>query len=362
MSRVCSDNCPSGLAATYREAMGDDDAEPQAPPARRRPTLLDIANEAGVSKGLVSMVLSGTSGPSATTAQRVLAVADRLGYRANRTAALLARRRTRLLGVTIIPSNGFHGELVEEIQATADAAGYELVLGTITSSHDERRSIETLIDSRCEALLLLGPTMPGRELTALIEGVPTVCVGRALDLPQVDVVRADDGAGISALVDHLVALGHRRIAHVDGGPGRIAEGRRRAYRAAVRRHGLTAVVLPGGLSEQDGADALDGLDDVHAVTAIVAFNDRTAVGAIDRVERQGLSVPGDMSVTGFDDSLLARHTRIDLTTVNQGHLEQAHLAVQAVIERLDGGRTRRREIILPATPVIRASSGPAPAR
>jgi DNA-binding LacI/PurR family transcriptional regulator len=341
--------------------MGDD-AEPQDPQARRRPTLLDIANEAGVSKGLVSMVLSGSSGPSAATAERVLAVADRLGYRANRTAALLARRRSRLLGVTIIPSNGFHGELVEEIQATADAAGYELVLGSITASHDERRSIETLIDSRCEALLLLGPTMPGKELATLIEGVPAVCVGRALDLPQVDVGRGAGRAGRSGRLVHLVSLGHRRIVHVDGGPGRIAEARRRAYRAAVRRHGLTAVVLPGGLTEQDGASALDGLGSVRDVTAVVAFNDRSAVGVIDRLEREGVSVPDDVSVTGFDDSILARHTRIDLTTVNQAHLEQAHLAVQAVIERLDGGRSERREIILPATPVIRASTGPAPSR
>ena len=359
----------AAVTRTYRGAM--DDVGPRAA-ARRRPTILDIATEAGVSKGLVSMVLNGTSGPSAATAERVLAVAERLGYRANRTAALLSRRRTRLLGVTLIPSNGYHGELVEEIQATADAAGYELVLGSITASHDERRSIETLVDSRCEALLLLGPVLPGRELAPLVEGVPTVCVGRRLDLPQVDVVRADDADGFSALVDHLVALGHRRIAHVDGGTGPIAEGRRRAYRAAMRRRGLGAVVLRGGLTEQDGAAALDGLADVGrdggpdgggdggGVTAVVAFNDRTAVGVIDRLERRGVAVPGGMSVTGFDDSPFSRHARIDLTTVNQGHLEQAKLAVQAVVERLDGGRTERREIVLPATLVVRGSSGPAP--
>ena len=179
--------------------MGEDTAPERAPAARRRLTILDIANEAGVSKGLVSMVLSGTSGPSAATAERVLAIAERLGYRTNRTAALLARRRTRLLGVTIIPSNIYHGELIEDIQATADAAGYELVLGSIAASRDERRTIEMLIDFRCEAILLVGPTMTTDKLAPIIAGIPTVAVGRILDLPDVDVVRADDRKGIFAV-------------------------------------------------------------------------------------------------------------------------------------------------------------------
>jgi DNA-binding LacI/PurR family transcriptional regulator len=328
----------------------------------------DIANEAGVSKGLVSMVLSGSSGPSAATRDRVLAIADQLGYRSNRSASLLARRRTRLLGVTLVPSSSYHGELVEEIQAASEATGYELVLSSTTGGHDEGRSIETLVAFRCEALLLLGPTMPMTELAPIIHSVPTVLVGRpsdspvssaAVDLSGIDVVRADDRQGIADAVDHLVSLGHRRIAHVDGGPGRIAEERRRAYRDAVARSGIACVVLSGGVTEQDGAGGLDALAADAEITAIVAFNDRTAAGVIDRLERRGVEVPADMSVTGFDDSLLARHSRIDLTTVSQGHLEQARLAVQLALERLEAGRTERREIVLPTHMVVRSSTGPA---
>ena len=187
---------------------GDAPSRP-APAGRRHPTIQDVAHEAGVSKGLVSMVLTGSPGPSAATRQRVLAVADRLGYRGNRTAALLARRRTRLLGVTLIPSSVYHGELVEEIQVAAEAAGYELVLSSVSGAHDERRSIETLVGFRCEALLLLGPTMSTALLAPIIETVPTVVVGRPIDLPDVDVVRADDRLGITAVVEHLVSLGHR---------------------------------------------------------------------------------------------------------------------------------------------------------
>jgi DNA-binding LacI/PurR family transcriptional regulator len=328
----------------------------RATPPRRRPTINDIAAAAGVSKGLVSMVLSGSPGPSAATAERVLALADHMGYRANRSATLLARRRTRLLGVTLLPSNGFHGEIVEQIQLAARAAGYDLVLGSMIDNHDEAHAIETLVDFRCEALLLLGPTAPPARLRSVIDHLPTVVVGRHVDLPDVDVVRADDKRGISDVVDHLVSLGHRHIAHIDGGTGLVSDARRRAYRSAVRRHGLTPLVLRGGLAESDGAAAVDLMPTDAGITAVVAFNDRTAVGAIDRLERRGITVPHDMSVTGFDDSLLARHSRINLTTVSQAQLEQARLAVELALERLEGGRTEPREIVLPAQLVIRSST------
>jgi DNA-binding LacI/PurR family transcriptional regulator len=339
--------------------MAGEAASGQTPGTRRRPTIQDIANEAGVSKGLVSMVLNRSSGPSAETTRRVLAIADRLGYRANRTAAILARRRTRLLGVTLIPSSVYHGELVEEIQAAAGDAGYELVLSSMAGVQGEGNSIETLIDFRCEALLLLGPTMGAAQLASIVDNVPTVVIGRPVDLPGVDVVRADDLKGISDVVDHLVSLGHRGIAHVDGGPGVVADERRRGYRQAARRHGIPEVVLPGGVTEQEGADALDALPEDTATTAIAAFNDRTAVGVLDRLERRGVGVPREVSVAGFDDSLLARHARIALTTVSQAHREQARLAVRLALERLDAGRTARREIVLPAKLVVRGSTAPA---
>jgi DNA-binding LacI/PurR family transcriptional regulator len=318
----------------------------------------DVAEEAGVSKGLVSMVLNGSSGPSAATRERVLAIAARLGYRGDRTAALLARRRTRTLGVTLIPGNLYHGELTQEIQSAAEAAGYELVLSP--TGADEGHAVETLVDSRCEALLLLGPTLPAATLAPIVEAVPTVVLGRPVDLPDADVVRADDAGGVARAVDHLVALGHRRIAHVDGGTGAIAEVRRGGYLTAIRRHGLDAVLLPGGLTEDDGAAALDELP--AGVTALVAFNDRTAIGVLDRLGRSGVPVPEAMSVTGFDDSPMARHARIDLTSVAQGYLDQARLAVRLVLERLEDGRTERREIVLPTELVVRGSTAPPPTR
>src|SRR5689334_21758349 len=142
----------------------------------RRPTITDVAAHAGVSKALVSLALRGEPGPTAGTRARVPAAADALGYRADRTASLLARRRTRQLGVVANVRNPFQAELVEDLQAAADALGYELALSPLTRTHGEPRAVETLLGLRCEALILLGPVSPSRALAGL--GLPVVAVGR----------------------------------------------------------------------------------------------------------------------------------------------------------------------------------------
>src|SRR3954454_12429105 len=194
------------------------------PPARpeipgRRPTISDVAAHAGVSKALVSLALRGEPGPNAGTRERVLAAAAALGYRADRTASLLARRRTRQLGVVANVRNPFQAELVEDLQAAADALGYELALSPLTRTHGEPRAIETLLGLRCEALTPLGPVPPSRALADLARGLPVVSVGRRVRLPGVDAVLAADDQGVRQAFAHLAALGHRVIVHIDGGAG-----------------------------------------------------------------------------------------------------------------------------------------------
>lgn len=339
---------------------GEQQPEQSTRGGRRRLTIRDIAAEAGVSKGLVSLILNGHPGPSAETTARVLTIADRLGYRTNRTASLLARRRSRMLGVTVTPSNPFHAELVEEIQRVADQGGYDLGLGAVTPSHDERQAIETLLDFRCEALFLLGSVLPARELAELTAGVPVVSVGRPIGEPGFDAVRTGDEAGLALLVDHLVDFGHRRIVHVDGGDGFVADERRRAYLSAMGRHGLEPTVLRGGDTERAGIRAAEALDLPGGVTAVVAYNDRCAVGVLDHLDRAGVAVPDRVSVAGYDDSLLAGLHRMNLTTVSQAPKEQARIAVAAAIERLDGDRTEDQDIVLAPHLVVRRSTAKAP--
>ena len=321
----------------------------------------DIADKVGVSKALVSLVFRKAPGPSAETRERVLAAADELGYRVNRTAALMTARRSHLIGVAALIRNSFHAEVVENIVAAADRAGYEVVLGAVTPTHGESRVIETLLDFRCEGLLLIGPELPGTALTALGEKVPTVVVGRRISSHSLDVVRTADARGIGAVVDHLVGLGHRHIVHVDAGTGVIAADRRNGYQRAMRRHGLIdlAQVVDGAFTEDAGMAAANVLLAAGLPSAVVCANDRIAVGVIDTFRRAGVDVPLDVSVTGYDDSALARLGHIDLTTVSQQPREQADRAIEAVVSRLDAGRTDPLSSVLAPQLVIRATTAPA---
>jgi DNA-binding LacI/PurR family transcriptional regulator len=345
----------------------------------RRPRLADVASHAGVSPGLVSLVLRGQPGPSERARTRVLKAARQLGYRADRTASLLARRRSRHLGVVMDVRNTFHANLVADLDSAAARRGYDLLLSTVTPHRNERIAAETLLDFRCEALVLIGPDDPDQLLNALGMELPVIVVGRRVRRPEVDMVRAADDRGVALAVGHLAALGHRAIAFVDGGRGTIASDRRRGYRQAMREHGLASQIriIPGDHTEEAGIRAAAALSGPGApsagpgsagpgsrqgrpftVTAVIASNDRCAVGLLDACARQGIRVPDQVSVAGYDDSMLARLAHVDLTTVSQDAAAQAEQAVALAAERLETGRTTPREIVLTPHLVIRSTTGP----
>lgn len=328
---------------------------------RRRPTLEDVAARAGVSRALVSLVIRGAPGASEQTRQRVLASAAELGYRPDPRAQLLARSRSRLLGVTFGAEHAFHADLLEGIYAAAEPAGYDVALSALTPSRKEQQAIETLLDYRCEALILLGPQAPAPRLAALGRQLPVVAVARRVHEPSVHVVRTADDEGIRQAVDHLVGLGHADIAHVDGGRAPGAADRRRGYRTALRRHGLgdRLRILPGGLTEQSGgAAAALLLREPARPTAVIAFNDRCAVGLLDCFIRSGIAVPADVSVVGYDDDRLARLSHVNLTTVAQDAPRLARLAVETAIASLDGTRAADTELVIPPHLIVRGTTAP----
>ncbi|MBB2902390.1 DNA-binding LacI/PurR family transcriptional regulator [Kineococcus radiotolerans] len=330
-----------------------------------RPTIKDVAARAGVSKGMVSLALRGVPGPSAQTAARVLQAAAELGYRADRAATSLALRRTRLLGIMMTLRNAFHAELVEELQSEAEEAGYEVVLAAVTRTRGERAAVETLLDSRCEALLLLGPELPGGELAALQHRTPVVVLGRRSRAGDVhggrgpDVVRASDEVGMRLLVEHLVGLGHRELLHVSGGVGDIAADRRHGFEAAVAAAGVRGRVVEGAFDEEGGAAAAHRvLREGWAGTAVVAASDRVALGVLDVLVREGIAVPGRISVAGYDDSSLAQLAHVRLTSVSQDPAEQAARAVRAAVRRLEGGDEEPADVVLAPRLVVRDTTGP----
>jgi DNA-binding LacI/PurR family transcriptional regulator len=226
---------------------------PRGSTASRRPTLADVAARAGVSVPLVSIVMRDAPGASAATRDRVRRAAEELGYHPDSRARLLRSARSRLIGVVFAVQQAFHGDLVSGLYTAADAADYELALSAVAPGRDERRAVTSLLQDRCEALILLGPHAPTSYLAGLAARMPLVVVARPVRNRAVDVIRTDDAAGLHQAVDHLVALGHTRIAHIDGGRAPGAAERRRGYRQALQRHGLAdaALILPGGLTEDD---------------------------------------------------------------------------------------------------------------
>ena len=326
-----------------------------------RPRLEEVAARVGLSTATVSLVLRSVPGPSEETRRRVFQAAEELSYRPNRTASLLARRRSHLLGVSLEIRNSFHAELVEELQAASERVGYELVLSTVTRTQNEQRAVETLLDSHCEALILLGPDAPPARLTALGKQLPVIAVGRRVKADGVDVVRSADDQGTSQVVNYLAGLAHRAIAYVDGGKGIIPGDRRRGYRAAMRRHKLNdrIRIIPGDHTEESGLRAAAALlAEPELPTAVVTFNDRCALGLLDALNRAGVDVPGSVSIVGYDDSPLARLAHINLTTVSQNTQQQAEHAVAAAVERLDEQRSVPREVVLSPRLVVRSTAGP----
>jgi DNA-binding LacI/PurR family transcriptional regulator len=321
----------------------------------------DVAAKAGVSRALVSLVFRDQPGASETTRDRVYEAAAELGYRPDTAAQMLARSRTKVLGVMVTMRNTFHADLVDAIYPVAEDLGYDILLSATSPSRDERQAVEALLGHRCEGVLLLGPNLDPDYVTHVGRQSAVVPVGRRYPDCGVSSVHAAEAKGVRQVIDHLVELGHHDIAHVDGGDRPGAPERRKAYRAAMRRHGLTdhIRVLPGRHTEAAGVSAAQELlaDPDRLPTAVFASNDRSAIGLLDTFQRAGLTTPGDISVAGYDDSLLAQLSHIDLTTVNQNPQRQGELAVRAAVEAIEHPDTGPQDHAVDPQLVIRGTTG-----
>ena len=322
-----------------------------------RVTMGDVAQRAGVSRALVSIVMRGARGASEETRQRVLTAAEELGYRPDVRARSLAGQRSRVLGVLFGVTVGqFPFEVLDGLFSAADSHGHHLVLAPLTKNRDERTAARALEGFRFDGLIMLSPPTP---IPLLAGQIPMAVIGWHVDHPAVDVIRYDDEQGIAAAVDHLVGLGHREIAHIDGGDNVIAETRRDAYIGAMRRHGLSHYVrvAAGGQSQTEGAAGARSLCDAGAPpTAVVAFNDDTAVAAMAVFAQHGLALPDQVSVVGFDDADVGALSPVPLTTVAQQPDELGRLAVDRMIARIERRRIPDREVVLEPQLVVRGST------
>jgi DNA-binding LacI/PurR family transcriptional regulator len=289
-------------------------------------TMDDVAREAGVSRALVSLVMRDSPKVSERRRALVLKAAERLGYRPNAIARSLASHRTKTVGVLLNDlHNPFFAEIANGIEELASAVGYRVLI--ITGGRQQQREramMEALLEYRTDGIILVSPRMAA---------------------------------------EHLVELGHRRIVHIDGGAGAGAAPRRAGYLRAMREAGLErlASVFPGDFNEEAGAHGAEAILKRRGKlpTAVFAANDLVAVGAIDRFEQEGLRIPEDISIVGYDNIFVAALRHLSITTINQPRHNMGRDALELLLERVDGRSVRAVRLHEPAL-VVRATSAPPP--
>lgn len=330
--------------------------------------MVDVARRAGVSRALVSLVLSGKPGASPENRAKVMAAAAELGYAPDLYARRLRQGTTRLIGVVFDGHDAFTARVLDAAHEAVTEMGYDLVLTMSSSTVPLARALRTLAAQRVRAVLLISSTPVDDEAAVLLSGTPAVFVG-AYAPPRlagrVWSVHSDDDAGMRAVVRHLLGLGHRDLAVTRVAGRRSGDVRADAVLDEASR--LDAEVVELAASGYDESSGVAAGQEVLALsprpTAVVAANDALALGIIHVLRQAGLRVPEDVSVTGFDDAgsgPTPAVATLGLTTVHQ----DVERIVTAALELLGtvGQDTTARELILPTEMVLRSTTAPPPVR
>ncbi|MFG3661616.1 LacI family DNA-binding transcriptional regulator [Streptomyces sp. NPDC047706] len=314
---------------------------------RRPPTIRDVAEHAGVSKSLVSLVLRGSDQVRPERREAVLRAVRELGYRPNAAARSLSERRSRTVGVLLNDlRNPWFVDLLDGLNSLLHTAGLHMLLADARLSRRTGHDLTgPFLDLGTDGLVVVGTLPDPAALGTVAARIPVVVAGAREPVPPgVDVVAGDDEQGTRLVTEHLIGLGHRRIAHL-AGYGAVGVLRRRSFEAAMRAHGLAeyAVVEPCDQTEEGGhRAAVRLLARPDRPTAVLAVNDIAAVGALSAAEDLGLSVPGDLSVTGYDNTSISRLRHLWLTTVDNAGHEVGRRAARCLLDRLEtpGGQGR----------------------
>jgi LacI family transcriptional regulator len=333
--------------------------------------LKDIAKKAGVSIMTVSKALRDEPDVSTDTKARINLLAQEMGYVPDSTAQGLRNRSTKLFGLAISSlTNPVFTRIVLAIEERAHALGYDVLLGhTLNLPEREEACIRRFLSRRVDGLFLSPVYRMANEAPIYQElqarRIPTVLLGHTTSFCNQFVnVETDDLAAGHAVTEHLLKLGHRRIAFLAGPPAAPwSHERFEGYRRALREHGLDVddkLVFQAGRTIDDGRKAvLQMIGETSDATAVQAVNDLVAVGCAEEFISQGLTVPDDISVAGFGDTVVAEHFRVPLTTTHQPKYRLGQAAVDSMQQLLRGQRPGPKR--LPAALIPRASTGTPPA-
>jgi LacI family transcriptional regulator len=334
----------------------------------QRLNIRQIADLAGVSIATVSRVLNGRGDVSEETRELVSRVIRENGYTANRSARGLSAGRTGLVGVLVplvFPAY-FSGILAGAAEALSER-DFQIVLSPTGGEHEREVSIVDRLHGLTDGALIILPEESSEELERLLDsGFRFVVLDPLMPLEErIPSVSAAHTSGADQAMKHLLDLGHRRVGQITGPRGWVAtEDRRRGYRAALAAAGI----LPDPTLEQEAEPEIDPgraaaeqlLDLPEPPTAIFAFNDNIAIGAIQAARARGIRVPEELSIVGFDDIEHATIVTPALTTVRQPLAEMGRTAVSLLMRLLEGQRFETLHVELATRLVVRDSTAPPP--
>lgn len=303
---------------------------------RRAATQSDVAREVGVSRTLVSFAFRGAPGVSGETKQAIFEAARRLGYRPNAVAADLARKHRSAVGLYMLDiRNEIYADILSGVR-TALAHEHNRLILSVSRSVDgeDRGALESLIEARVGIIIAATLLDTDEEVHDMARTVSLVSVTRPVE--GVDSVYSDDAFGARAATEHLLGLGHTRIAHLAGPvhDGHVV--RRRAYEQTMRDAGLVPqTVCADDFTQQSGERAAATiLEQNDRPTAIFCHNDQLALGTREAAYAKGLSIPEDLSLIGYDNSRTAGLHGIDLSSVDLHAVQLGVAAGEVALHRL----------------------------
>jgi DNA-binding LacI/PurR family transcriptional regulator len=336
-----------------------------------RPTIRDVAERAGVSKSLVSLVLRGSSKVSPDRRAAVDRAITELGYRPNTAARTLREGRSRAIGVLLNDvRHPWFFDLLDGLISVLEADGRHVVLsggGRLDRQMDDS-VLRGFLELEADGFILAGTQANSPVITEIANIVPTVTVGwRDIDLPRVDTVANDDLLGATLATRHLIELGHRKIAHisgrVSGTSNVIGRLRQQGYEDTMRAYGLGEHIRvePGDFTEDAGYRAtVRLLNSDQPPTAIFAVDDLTCLGAQSAASEMNIDVPARLSLVGYDNSYLARLRSIWITSIDSAGFEAGRLAARTLLARVaDPARPAELHLLAP-TLQVRGSTAPPP--
>lgn len=345
---------------------------------KRAPTLNDVARVAKVSRSLASLVFQDSPKVSQQSRAAVLKAADKLGYHPNESARRLKSSVTKTIGVVLTDiHNPYYGGIFYGVESAASELEYKLLIGNSGFESDElnqkpekirSRQLETLKIIRSQmvdGIICSSLRTTPEELRAAAKNTPIILIGHtpAALKKDFDAIVTDEQDGAIQILDHLTELGHKRISHISGGTDEGPAARTKAFTSEMKKRGLEqyAKVYEGFWSQDSGYSWTDKILRERVLpTAIYAANDSIAMGVLARLQEEGLRVPEDISVIGYDDSALAKLKIANLTSMREPLFIMGRTGFELLISRIESGNKKYSPRNLKIKPelVVRSSTGP----